>query len=338
MRDTQLPSGFCGNAVSTARFWLGKARKDRNRVALLRKIAADAWQNRGQCPAPNSPMPNSPIAPQEGLFQGRDAPRPLQVRGGGGERCGELAARIFGNDVLGNFAVTVPMTYVSRHILAKLTFCDAGSSMHSPSASLVEPVIDQTLRLRERIASGQTNDLLAIRSELRELLYRVQSGEDRLGRSRNTDYLGLSYPLACWIDEVMTSDTTVGTIWNESKLEGSLFGTNDRAWMFWRQADLAETMGYQDDVTVFYLCVSLGFTGQFSSEPEKIAAWNHRMRASLGMVPELTLPFATDLAPMTDVPPLMGTRRMRQASHVAWASAVVLLPTMSYLLVTSWTR
>jgi len=231
-----------------------------------------------------------------------------------------------------------PVTYISRHVFATPTLCDAESSMHSPSVALVEPLFDQTLRLRERIATGQTNDLLAIRNELRELLYRVQSGEDRLGRSRNTDYLGLSYPLACWIDEVMTSDATVGAIWNESKLEGSLFGTNDRAWMFWRQADLAETMGYQDDLSVFYLCVSLGFTGQYSNEPEKLTAWMHRLRVSLGMVPDLSLPFASDLAPMTDVPPLMGPKRLLQASHFAWASAVVLLPTMSYLLVTTWNR
>lgn len=210
--------------------------------------------------------------------------------------------------------------------------------MHLPTSKLVEPILDRTLRLRETVATGDTRDLLAARDELKEMLSRVRSGEERFGRPRNTDYLGLSYPLVCWIDEVMTADPSVGSIWNETKLEGALFGTNDRAWMFWRQSDLAEAMGYKDDIAVFYLCVSLGFTGQYSVDPDKIGAWMTYCRHSLGVVPELTLPFANDLAPMTDVPPLVGTRSLRRASHIAWTSAVVLLPVMSYMLVTSWNR
>jgi type VI protein secretion system component VasF len=210
--------------------------------------------------------------------------------------------------------------------------------MQPSIARLVEPVFDRTLRLRESVALGNADDLLATRDELKELLNRVRSGEDRMNRQRSNDYLGLSYPLACWIDEIMTADATVGVTWNEMKLEGSLFGTNDRAWMFWRQSELAETMGFEDDVAVFYLCASFGFSGQYSNDPDKLSGWMQRCRLSLGVVPDLRLPFASDLAPMTDVPPLLGTRRLRHASHVAWTSAVVLLPVMSYLIVTSWTR
>jgi type VI protein secretion system component VasF len=210
--------------------------------------------------------------------------------------------------------------------------------MQPSIARLVEPIFDRTLELRQSVSLGQTNDLLAVRDELKELLNRVRSGEDRLNRQRSSDYLGLSYPLACWIDEIMTADVTVGSTWNEMKLEGSLFGTNDRAWMFWRQSELAETFGFSDDVAVFYLCASFGFSGQYSNDPDKLSGWMQRCRLSLGIVPELRLPFAGDLAPMTDVPPLIGTKRLRHASHVAWASAVVLLPVMSYLIVSSWTR
>ncbi len=210
--------------------------------------------------------------------------------------------------------------------------------MQPSIARLVEPIFDRTLELRQSVNLGQTNDLLAVRDELKELLNRVRSGEDRLNRQRSSDYLGLSYPLACWIDEIMTADVTVGSTWNEMKLEGSIFGTNDRAWMFWRQSELAETMGFQDDVAVFYLCASFGFSGQYSNDPDRLSGWMQRCRLSLGIVPELRLPFASDLAPMTDVPPLIGTKRLRHASHVAWTSAVVLLPVISYLMVSSWTR
>jgi type VI protein secretion system component VasF len=210
--------------------------------------------------------------------------------------------------------------------------------MQPSIARLVEPIFDRTLELRQSVNLGQTNDLLAVRDELKELLNRVRSGEDRLNRQRSSDYLGLSYPLACWIDEIMTADVTVGSTWNEMKLEGSIFGTNDRAWMFWRQSELAETMGFQDDVAVFYLCASFGFSGQYSNDPDRLSGWMQRCRLSLGIVPELRLPFASHLAPMTDVPPLIGTKRLRHASHVAWTSAVVLLPVISYLMVSSWTR
>ena len=210
--------------------------------------------------------------------------------------------------------------------------------MQSSSKSAVESIFERTLKMRESVASGRTTKLVATRNELREMLNRVRCDETCEDRPRNPDYLGLSYPLACWIDEVMTADAVVGAIWNESKLEGSLFGTNDRAWMFWRQAELAEALGRHDDLAVFYLCVSLGFTGQFSNDPQHLAAWMHRRRFTLGMVPELRLPFANDLAPSTDVPPLMGAKRLRRAIHVAWASAVLLLPLMSYLLVTKWNR
>ncbi|MEZ6087920.1 MAG: DotU family type IV/VI secretion system protein [Pirellulaceae bacterium] len=185
---------------------------------------------------------------------------------------------------------------------------------------------------------GHAEHLDGGRSEIKELLSRVHSSELAAGLSSTGDYLGICYPLACWIDEMMTSDPVAGSVWNENKLEGELFGTNDRAWMFWRQAQLAETQNRREALTVFYLCVGLGFTGQYRNDPEKLAAWMHRTRLALGLVTELKLPFANDLAPGTDVPPLTGSSKLRTAGYVGWLSAVVLLPFLSYLAVATWNR
>ncbi len=181
------------------------------------------------------------------------------------------------------------------------------------------------------------DELSVPRAELKKLLSQVYNAQLTAGHSSG-DYLGSVYPLVCWIDEIVTDDERLGHAWNENKLEGEWFGSNDRAWMFWRQAALAETLGRREDLAVFYLCVQFGFTGQYRSEPEKLAAWVHRIRVSLGWVPDLKLPFSHDLAPATDAPPLAGAAALRRASHVGWTAAVVLLPALSYLAVAAWAR
>lgn len=210
--------------------------------------------------------------------------------------------------------------------------------MRPETAQLVDPVFQRTWRLRDILASGHNEHLSRGRSEIKQLLSRVHDAELASGLSSKSDYLGLCYPLVCWIDEMMTEDRSVGSIWNENKLEGELFGTNDRAWMFWRQAQLAETQHRHEALAVFFLCVSLGFTGQHRNDPAKLNAWMHRTRLALGLVPELKLAFAHDLAPATDVPPLTGASTLQRASYFGWVAAVVLLPIMSYLAVNAWNR
>lgn len=208
--------------------------------------------------------------------------------------------------------------------------------MRPETALLVDPVFSLTTQLRDALAAGQTDRFSSGRSELKELLSRIHSAELAAGHRSGSDYLGLGYPLTCWIDELMTDDPIAGRIWNENKLEGELFGSNDRAWMFWRQAQLAETLGRGEDLAVFYLCVSLGFSGQYRSDPEHLSAWMHRTRLGLGLVPELKLPFANDLAPATDAPALTGAATLQRAGYVGWIAAVLLLPLISYLAVSAW--
>jgi type VI protein secretion system component VasF len=216
--------------------------------------------------------------------------------------------------------------------------------MRSETAALVDPVLTRACGLRDSLAVAPVGSpegarlMEQGRTELTKMLARVQNAEMAAGLATGGDYLGIGYPLTCWIDELMTEDLQSGALWNENKLEGELYGSNDRAWMFWRQAELAETLGREETLAVCYLCVSLGFTGTLRKDPQKLSAWMHRMRVRIGLVPELKLPFAHDLAPATDAPPLRGASLLQRASTVGWVASVVLLPLLSFLAVHTWVR
>ncbi len=216
--------------------------------------------------------------------------------------------------------------------------------MRPETAALVDPVFNRACALRAALADTTAASpagmrlIAQARTELTKMLARVQNAEIAEGVATGGDYLGIGYPLTCWIDELMTEDLQSGAVWNENKLEGELYGSNDRAWMFWRQAELAETLGREETLAVCYLCVSLGFTGTRRNDPPQLLAWMHRMRVRLGLVPELKLPFAHDLAPATDAPPLRGAARLQRASTVGWVASVVLLPLLSFLAVHAWVR
>lgn len=205
--------------------------------------------------------------------------------------------------------------------------------MKRTTAELVDPIFSLTWKLRESLQLADRDVIAEAQSELKQLLSVVAASD--IGPISG-DFLGIHYPIVCWIDEVMTADRLIAEHWNECKLEGELFGTNDRAWKFWRQVELAETLGREEWLEVFYLCVAHGFTGNLVDDAEKLKNWMHRTRLRIGHVPELQLPFQRDLTPAADVPPLHGRRALRRMTMVAWAASVVLLPTLSYLLVRRW--
>jgi len=62
-------------------------------------------------------------------------------------------------------------------------------------------------------------------------------------------------------------------VWTERKLEEALYGTNDRAWRFWEQAAAADRRADPAVLSTFVLCVALGFRGDYSPNPAKLAEW-----------------------------------------------------------------
>lgn len=205
--------------------------------------------------------------------------------------------------------------------------------MKRTTAELVDPIFLLTWQLRESLQHAEITVVAEAQAELKQLLSQLAASD--VGAA-NGDFLGIHYPIVSWIDEIMTSERAIAPVWNECKLEGELFGTNDRAWKFWRQVELAESLGREEWLEIFYLCVSHGFTGNLLDEPEKLKNWMHRTRLRIGNVPELKLPFQSDLVPSPDVPPLYGRRALQRMMMVAWAASVLLLPTISYMLVRRW--
>jgi type VI protein secretion system component VasF len=204
--------------------------------------------------------------------------------------------------------------------------------MNRETAALVDPIFVQTWRLRGALAGvgAGIEQVLDGQAELKQLLSLLSASD---AGKRQGDFLGIHYPLVCWIDELMTGTPGISEIWNENKLEGEIFGSNDRAWMFWRQAEIAESIGRETWLEVFYLCVAHGFTGNAIDRPGSMKNWLHRTRIRIGCVPDLSLPFEKDLAPAADVPPLYGQHAVRRMLTVAWGAAAILLPALSYLTV-----
>jgi type VI protein secretion system component VasF len=87
-------------------------------------------------------------------------------------------------------------------------------------------------------------------------------------------FLGFRYVLAVWIDEILIGGDDQEEAmdewsreWNEKKLETALFNSNYRAVIFPLQANwLLRQKDYDEALQVYFLCVMLGFGGQWDRE------------------------------------------------------------------------
>ena len=127
--------------------------------------------------------------------------------------------------------------------------------------------------------------------------------------SEPTRFLGVRYGLTCWLDELFILYSPWERLWNERKLEASLYGTNDRAWRFWEQARLAESRAGSSALEVFYLCVILGFPQPAvppaapitftRSSPRSLLRPSTATLAPAAARPSASAPPSTPVAPMT---------------------------------------
>ncbi len=206
------------------------------------------------------------------------------------------------------------------------------------TAEVVELVFSRSWELRDALRSATAAEVEAVRTELKELLARVAAAEVS---SDDRGFLGSAYPLVCWIDHLMTTDPRVSRLWKGRELEQELFASDDRDWMFWQQAKLAETLERYEALEIFFLCVAHGFTGRrLKGEPDDQAAalrnWMERMRTAVSRVPKLDLPCDSRLAPPPEVPPLYGRRALRSMLAVGWIATALLLPTLSFWAARTW--
>lgn len=216
--------------------------------------------------------------------------------------------------------------------------------MNDRCSRLAYPVISYGLSLLERVERGTAPDLAREQAILKDLLLaeetsvRADNGDDAgfdglvVPKPASQRFLGVRYALVCWLDELFTTRSRWAEDWNEHKLEVELYGSNDRAWKFWEQARLAQTRATTDALTVFYLCVMLGFRGALGEHPEQLGTWLAASRQRLGQINERELAVGGESPPKTSAPPLRNAGRLRQMALTAWVALLVLGPLTAFFV------
>lgn len=189
-------------------------------------------------------------------------------------------------------------------------------------SNVVYSVLGYALDLKERLDKG-TSPVPDIEIEQRELMARLRTEiESRRLPDYGGDgsvYLGGRYALTCFLDELFIGYSTWGSVWNDRKLEVALYGSNDRAWKFWDQADIVlrrpsaprtQSSPGLDAVEVVFLCVVLGFRGKYLENPAKVKEYVDDLRPQLTRAEAWDAP--ADRGVKTNVEPLAGRNALRR--------------------------
>lgn len=213
-------------------------------------------------------------------------------------------------------------------------------------AEFVYPIVELGLDLKADLQRGMRLSFDREHARVKELLLspgpdmpadrnvanRGQVLSRSESRSREEQYLGIRYPLACWLDELFTSEPLWADRWNEQKLEVELYGSNDRAWKFWEQAKLAEQLPADDPLEIFFLCVTLGFRGTLGEDDERLEEWYRASRMRLNKPPKKTTPFDLEPDPDPNVPPRHGERLYAQMLGTLSVAMLLVIPIVGFVL------
>jgi type VI secretion system protein ImpK len=207
---------------------------------------------------------------------------------------------------------------------------------------LVHSILQHGIQLKNRLMRGETLLLENEQAILKRMLltdadsqrWPGYGGDTATDRSTTgSRFLGIRYALVCWLDEIFLVDSRWDTLWNETKLELALYGTNDRGWRFWEQARLAEARQGTEALSAFFLCVMLGFRGEMGEHPDQLQAWAESCgrRLTQGDRPQWIRP--PELIPVTNVPPLQGREALRRMVFSGATLLLVLFPLLAFFLV-----
>lgn len=217
--------------------------------------------------------------------------------------------------------------------------------------NLVHRVLRHGIQLKDRLRKGETFDLRNEQAVLKRLLLTDEQArqlpdygseiaysphEPVYGSpaERGPAFLGVRYALVCWLDEMFLIDSPWDAIWNENKLEQALYGSNDRAWKMWEQAKLADRRPDRTALRAFFLCVMLGFRGDYRDDPAYLSAWVDATRRRLAMDDPADWPRPPDRDVKTSVPPLYGRVALRRMVVSCGALLLILIPFVTYFFVT----
>ena len=217
--------------------------------------------------------------------------------------------------------------------------------MRKEIADLVFPVLRKAIEIKEGLRSNEK--AWSFSDSQKKLLSLLQAPvpeslrPDILGDQRAIDasistnrigYLGIRYALACWLDEIFISDSSWKEEWNASKVETNLYGMNDRASEFWKQAQRAQTRPTRDALEVYYLCVMLGFRGEFIEKPSEMVAWRENVENQITQGEEREYAPPPGLTITPNVPPLKGAGVMGKWFIVATMIGLLFIPLLVYWL------
>jgi type VI secretion system protein ImpK len=224
--------------------------------------------------------------------------------------------------------------------------------MRDEIANMVYPVMSYALNLHERVKNGVALDFESQQATLKGLLGNEAAakqiaefgGEGGLDRSiyrapgassriTTEQFLGTRYALACWLDELFIVDSPWDQQWNEKKLEVALYGSAERAWLFWEQARKAEGRPEGDALEVFFLCVVLGFRGELRGEPDKLQSWAKSSLTQISKRQKRQPPKLPEKGePTTNVPPLRGREGMQRMMLIAGIEFLLFIPFLAFLI------
>jgi type VI secretion system protein ImpK len=206
--------------------------------------------------------------------------------------------------------------------------------MRDDIAEVVHKIIQTGIDLKERRQRGEDIDFEKAQADLLEGL-----NDPRLGEPGPED-LGARYALVCWLDEILIDDANPsawGQQWSKGySLEYKLYRTRLRAHKFWDPGvRRAEARPGSDALEVYYLCLMLGFRGDYVRREadqaeqdqggfgEELEAWAERIRPQVIRSYGAEPPRLDNSTPENRVPLLTGREAFQ--TMLKWWGAVLLV-------------
>jgi type VI secretion system protein ImpK len=195
-------------------------------------------------------------------------------------------------------------------------------------AELVMPIFRRVIDLQDRLAWGESRSLEEVKKTTSSWI--EEARRRALGNPRLTSSYELArYGLVAWIDEVLTDSEWGRKVdWGsqEHVLEWDLYGSHDRAYLFYQHAEKAEEQGDMDALEVHLLCVTLGFKGELVYDEAQMADWVQRVYnrvVTAGGVP--ARPFPDDPPRKDRFSPLRGPSLLVIVSVLVAITALITL-------------
>jgi type VI secretion system protein ImpK len=88
-----------------------------------------------------------------------------------------------------------------------------------------------------------------------------------------------------------------------------------------------------DAVEAFFLCVLLGFRGQFRDEGDRLQSWVATTKARIAKIRGQDWPYPVEYEPPTYVPPHHGREQLRNMILTGSIVLLCLIPVLAFFLV-----